>query len=417
MKVLQINATYGFGSTGKMVKDIDKALSRFGHESYVFCSQKPLEESGNNVQIIGNLFDHNLHGIMWRLFHNQGWNSRLATLSLCKKIDTLKPDVIHFHNLHSNYIHIGILLKHLGRKKYPLVITLHDCWFFTGNCYHFIPYGNCDQWKDECISCTAYKSKMAKIHVKNQFFKKRTLLNNIHQLAIVGVSDWISSCADDSSILRNADITRRIYNWIDCETFKLYENSESIKKKYGVDSNKKLILGVSQGWAENKGLREMYQIANKLGDAVQIILVGNSCGNSDTENVRFIGYTSSAEELAMLYSAADVFVNPSKMETFGKVTAEAMACGTPIVAYSNTGTSELVSKDVGIIVEDGNIPQLIQAVCSVLESEKKKYSENCRQRACNMFNMEAQTRKYIDLYEEIIKIDQCDNGEKLYAQN
>lgn len=398
MVIVQINATYGYGSTGHIVADIHKMLRVAGHESHVFCGISRIHEP--EIQIIGNAIDHKLHAALYRIFHNQGWNSLQATKKLCGKLQLIKPDLVHLHNLHSNYINLPYLLHFLAQKQIATVITLHDCWFFTGHCYHFIPYDNCQRWQSGCKDCPIFKNKLMKEKVSDKFKEKQQLFSRLSSLGVIGVSDWTVNCARQSFPGMKEKI-KRIYNWIDCDLFSPKKNREKILKKYNILLGQKMILGVSQGWSPRKGLAEFLALNQKLGDSVKIILVGNVNGQSSQKNLKFIGFTADPAELAELYSAADLFVNPSRMETFGKVTAEALACGTPVAAYDNTGTAELITPKVGTLAEDGNINHLVTAVQTMLAYPKSKYSNACRSWALKNFEKKALLTETLQFYQTI----------------
>ena len=143
-----------------------------------------------------------------------------------------------------------------------------------------------------------------------------------------------------------------------------------------------------------------------------VVLVGNHNGLQSDDNLRFVGYTKNQQELAELYSAADVFMNPSSFETFGLVTAEAMACGTPVVAYRNTGTAELVTEACGVLVDNQNVEKLIEAVRYVLSRSKTDYSVECVENVIRKFEKHAQLDKYLSLYRRMADKDISQISEK-----
>lgn len=404
MKIVQINATYGIGSTGCIVKDIHERLTDQQNESYVFWAAKCIPEAvkDNHISRVGNGLDHKIHAVQWRILHNQGWNSRFATKQLCGKIRRIRPDVVHLHNLHSNYINLPLLLKFLAVYRIPVMITLHDCWLFTGHCTHFLNFDHCSQWRSKgCLDCPAFNNKYLKNKVHRQYEVKKKLFSGIKNLGVIGVSNWITGCGKES-LLSDARIHKCVYNWIDYDIFHPGDDGETVREKYGIKKGQVMILGVSQGWSREKGLVEFQVLSRRLGSRGKIILIGNSENQRSSDNLVFAGYTANQKELSGLYSAADLFVNPSRMETFGKVTAEALACGTPVVAYDNTGTSELISMDTGILAEDGNIEEMINAVFSVLGRGKEEYSTNCRNRAIGMFNKKVLLNEIICTYKMLM---------------
>ena len=400
MKVMQINAVYGVGSTGLIVEDIHKALKKASHESYVLGSiaKKSAYDIESFIRI-GNTLDHKGHAFFRRIWENQGWHSRLSTKIACKKIEKIKPDVVHLHNLHSNYINLPYLLKFLGKKDIPTLITLHDCWFYTGYCTYYMKHNYCSKWKDGCRDCPAVR-----VHNKKRVEKiletKKSLYSSINHLGVSGVSKWTTEDAE-KSILNSSNNIKCIYNWIDRDLFKPYDCKEEVREKYGIEKNKKIILGVSQSWSERKGLNEFILLSEKLKDSSVVILVGEGSQVPQSESLKCVGFTSNKEELIKLYSAADVFVNPSRMETFGLVTVEAMACGTPVVAYNNTGSAELVPDTCGSLVSDGDMQALLTQVEAILDIGKEYYMENCIKWVKINFNKKTQIDKFIEFYKEL----------------
>lgn len=400
MRIIQINAVYGVGSTGHIVQDIHEMLCAEGYESYVFWATVGANIN-NPVHFyqIGSKLDHKAHAVLRRIGKDQGWHSKLATKAACEKIKLLKPDVVHLHNLHSNYIHFPTLMKCLEEEKVGVLLTLHDCWFYTGYCTHYRKYGNCERWYDGCTNCPAV-SKMYQSRIEKIFKQKRKLFSQIEYLYCNGVSQWTAEDGKNSSMLNIKDCSC-IYNWIDTEIFKPYFNRSEVCFRYNIPDSKKIILGVAQGWSDEKGLKEFRELSNRLSDKAVVVLVGNNNGFQSNDNLKFVGYMKSQRELAELYSTADIFVNPSSFETFGLVTAEAMACGTPIVAYRNTGTAELVAETCGVLVENQNVEQIVQAVEHVLSQPKTEYSAECIENVMHKFEKHIQVGKYLSLYQKI----------------
>lgn len=400
MKIVQINAVYGVGSTGRIAQDIAAALHQQGHEAHIFWAIDCREDENATFYRIGNTLDHKLHALLRRISGKQGWHSKAATRKACKEILRLQPDVVHLHNLHSNYIHLPELLRFLGQYQIPTLITIHDSWMFTsGYCAHYL-YHDCDQWDKGCKNCPAVGKSKRKAGAE-MYRLKETLYGNIPNLAVNGVSQWTAKAAAQS-MLKSAKIGTYIYNWIDTQLFKPQENAAAVREKYGIPEDHKLILGVSQGWSAHKGLQEFLQIADEMKDRATVILVGQDNGIPKRKNLRCIGFTGNRQALIDLYSAADLFVNPSRAETFGLVTAEAMSCGTPVVAYDNTGSAELVAPQCGALATDGDVDSLVCLTKKVLESPKETHSAACRQWVLDNFEKQTQLQKYLDLYKKIV---------------
>ena len=164
------------------------------------------------------------------------------------------------------------------------------------------------------------------------------------------------------------------------------------------------MLGVATAWGEGKGLYDYYKLADALPEGYQIVLVGLKKTQIESlpDNIIGIERTSNVQELVFLYNIASVLTSLSYGETFGLTLVEAMACGTPVVAYNNTGQAALVTPEVGELVETGNVSEAAEAIKSICENGKPHYSAACRKRAEKHFNKDACFSKYIDLYNNLI---------------
>lgn len=400
MKVVHINAVYKYGSTGRSLMELNEDLNHLGVESHCACSRT---YGCPDVYQIGDEKSIKLHGLFSRLSGKQGYFSKQNTKKLLRYIDSLSPDVVHLHNLHANYVHLPMLLSYLAKKDIATVIMLHDCWFFTGKCMHYTTQG-CYKWETHCENCP-------QIHEgNNSWFFDRTksvledrirLFQAIPRLAIVGISDWVTNECRRSPIAKNAKITKRIYLWIDLDKFHPV-NADKKRAELGL-TDKFVILGVAEQWGNPKGLDRFLHLATQISPEKQIVLVGNPAPDVELpDNVLCVGKTSSQEELAEFYSLADVFVTFSYQETFGKVSAEAIACGTPVVCYNSTACPELVGKNCGIVVEKTDENGIFEAVNEIRRNGKAQYSEQCVRFANENFSRQKLTREFIEIYEELV---------------
>lgn len=400
MKVVHINAVYKYGSTGRSLMELNEDLNHLGVESHCACSRT---YGCPDVYQIGDEKSIKLHGLFSRLSGKQGYFSKQNTKKLLRYIDSLSPDVVHLHNLHANYVHLPMLLSYLAKKDIATVIMLHDCWFFTGKCMHYTTQG-CYKWETHCENCP-------QIHEgNNSWFFDRTksvhedrirLFQAIPRLAIVGISDWVTNECRRSPIAKNAKITKRIYLWIDLDKFHPV-NADKKRAELGL-TDKFVILGVAEQWGNPKGLDRFLHLATQISPEKQIVLVGNPAPDVELpDNVLCVGKTSSQEELAAFYSLADVFVTFSYQETFGKVSAEAIACGTPVVCYNSTACPELVGKNCGIVVEKTDENGIFEAVNEIQRNGKAQYSEQCVRFANENFSRQKLTREFIEIYEELV---------------
>lgn len=404
MKIVQINAVYGTGSTGRTTMELHRALKDMGQESYVFTSDGRCEDDG--VFPLGTHTDHKIHALFSRLSGKQAYFSAGATKELLKQLDRLKPDVVHLRNLHGNYIHLPMLLDYLSRKDIATVVTLHDCWFFTGKCTHYTTQG-CRRWETGCYDCPKLKNDNVSWffdRTKTLWKDKRRLFQAIPRLGVVGVSDWITDEAK-RSFLKTAKVIRRIYNWIDLDVF--CPLRQPLREKYGLQKENGVILCVSAAWHETaEKFQDLLKLSRILSPDMRILLVGNVCANvALPEQIINIGYVDTPEKLAELYALADVYVHLSREDTFGKVIAEALACGTPAVVYSSTACPEVVEDGCGYAVPVGDVESVFEAVCRILQNGKSSYIQRCVNSARNRFEKAALIRETTNLYQALAERD------------
>ena len=399
MKILQVNATIYTGSIGRNTYELAIALEEIGHESYVaFSSGK---DYGLRSYRLGTKFDHKIHALLSRITGLQGYFSRIATKKFLSYIDSIKPDVVHLNNLHSNYINLSILLNYLADHQIPTVITLHDCWFFTGKCPYPIRV-NCEKFKSSCGRFPLWKIDRLNPSwffdtTHKCFMDKKRWFSHIKNLTVIGVSNWVTQVAKQS-FLEKANVMT-IYNWIDLEIFKNRESN--FRKKLKLEG-KFVLLFVSSYLAEHKGYTVICQLANFLPDNWAIVAIGREV-KPLPKSIIHIEHTNDAVELAQYYSMADVCVNCTQYETFGKVTAEAISCGTPVIVYNNTASPELVGEGCGYIVDQKNgISAILEKAEIIQKTGKKQYSNKCRDFALNMFSKEKAVTEHIKLYESMI---------------
>lgn len=345
MKVLFINTVFENGSTGRIVKDLGTAVEQNGGE-YRAIYGRGVSKDPHAIKMSTNL-DVIFHAFFSRITDRAGFYSKRSTRYLVEYIRKYKPDIIHLHNLHGYYLNIEILFDFLKKEyKGKIIWTLHDCWAFTGHCVHYT-WVKCNKWMRGCNHCLEKKQYPVSIFFdssnKNYVDKKR-IFTGINNMTIITVSDWLKY-QTEQSFLKDYKV-QRIYNGIDKKIFHYTEND--IKKKNNWE-NKKIVLLVSDGWNERKGFDKMLQVASIAPTDWMFVIVGLEKKRilKLPDNVIGIEKTWEQQELIKLYSAADVFFNPSVEETFGLTTVEAISCGTPALVFDSTASPEILQK-VGV---------------------------------------------------------------------
>lgn len=399
MKVLLINAVNGIRSTGRMCSEISEHLNDTGNEYYIAHS---LGDSSKNSYKIGSKIDRKVHATLSRVFGLQAYFSYNSTIKLLEYIDQVAPDIVHLHNLHSNYINLRILTQYLAAKNIPTVLTLHDCWFYTGKCTHYT-VDDCYKWQTGCGSCPRLQkdNPSSFLDRTNKMYNdKKEWFGNIPRLAVIGVSDWITGEAN-KSLLSTAKIIRRIYNWIDLDIFKSLQ-THTLQRQLNLEG-KFIVLGVASEWSDEKGLNYFLELANLIPSDMIIILIGKMKNIDDLpQNILHIKETHNAAELAGYYALADVFLNLSLEESFGKVTAEALACGTPTIAVDSTANSELIGEGCGYLMNSIELPVLMDLVEKVRINTKQSYSIQCVEYVRNNFDKSDRLNDHMKLYRQLV---------------
>lgn len=399
MKVVQINAVYEYSSTGRTTTEMHEYLCAKGIDSYVFCTN--ISKPEKKIYRFSNRFDMKMHSALSRVVGLQGMFSYFSTKSLLAKLGEINPDIVHLRVLHSNCINLPLLLRFLAKRNIATVLTLHDCWYFTGHCCYFVD-SKCDKWKTGCGHCPDLKKWNKSLFFDNSakmLSLKKELFGSISKLAVVGVSDWVTGFIKDS-ILKDAKVVKRIYNWIDFSKF-APRDSNAIRKSIGLDAKDFVVLGVAQIWSPSKGLDSFIRLAERCPE-IKIVIVGKVLETNLPNNIIQLGVVSDTQKLIDYYTMADVFFNPSLRETFGKVTIEAMAAGTPAIVYNATASPELIIEGCGYVVNVNDIESTEMYINKIKEEGKLKYSDKCKHFVLSSFQKEMLIFKYIKLYRNLI---------------
>jgi len=400
VKILQINAVNGIKSTGRTTKEMADFLNDNGYEGYVAYSAGMLYEKGYKI---GTQFEKKVHAFYSRLFGKQAYFSKNGTKNLIKYMEQIKPDVVHLRNLHSNYINLKFLLEFLASNDIPTVVTLHDCWFYTGKCTHYT-LDNCYKWQSECGNCPRLKKDN-----KSWFFDKTKKmhndkikwLNNVPRLAVVGVAKWITGEVKKSLLM--PEILAHIYNWIDLDVFKPVETND-LRYNMGLE-DKFVILGIASSWKDSKGLNKFFELSSFLPDDMIIVLVGAINNKIELPNNIFhIQETNNVEELVKIYSMANVLVHFSLEECCSRAIIESLACGTPIIVMNSTGNPELVGGDCGYVIKEGSAKEVLNLLNKVKINGKNIYSPHCLDFARENFDITKIINDYLNLYKELVEL-------------
>jgi len=402
MKILQINTIYKYRSTGRTCFEVEKWFEEKGNVC-VTAHQKGYCADKKHSIVVNTWLEYLFHKFMSRMLGLDGYFSYFATKRLIKKIKAFDPDIIHLRNLHGGYLNLNVLFKYLANSNKPVIYNIHDTWAYTGKCPE---YSNvqCTKWETACRRCPQWRR-----YPKSWFFDfsykmfrdKMRWYSSLNKLIVIGVSNWITDEVRKSALLSSRP-AYAICNWINTDVFQPQEKNV-LHEKFG--EGKYYVLGVSSAWVKNTELDEFRKLSRMLPEEYQIVLVGGEKIDIEDTDILHIPFTNSVEELAELYSSADVFVHLSSAESFGKVIAEAIACGTPAVVYDVTGCSEIVGEGCGKKIKIHALDDVAESIVDICKNGKKYYSAACLENTHENYSMEKQIKKIEKIY-----IDACESG-------
>lgn len=355
LRYVQLNSFYN-GSTGSIMRGLHAQLSNSGVDSYCLWGRRH-ETIDDHMACCATKSEVYLHGAMTRLCDRMGFYSKRDTARLLKRLDEIDPDVVHLHNIHGYYVNIEMLFSWLARHRCQVRWTLHDCWAFTGHCAHFT-YVECAQWMTHCAyseGCPqpdAYPKTICKSNCARNFEDKRRIFTSVppERMTLICPSQWLAGLVGES-FLRDYPVEVR-HNTIDVSVFK--PTPSDFRERHGIDGCF-MILGVASPWTERKGLNDFVRLAGELDrEKSAIVLVGLSEKQikSLPGGITGLTRTDSPQELAGIYTTADVFFNPTVEDNYPTVNLEAEACGTPVITYDTGGCRETIA-DVRSHVAEG----------------------------------------------------------------
>lgn len=394
-KLLQLNVTANWGSTGRIAEDIGQVAIENGWDSYIAYGRSHNPSKSNLIRI-GTDYDINRHAILSRFLDNHGLSSKHATKQFIEDIKKISPDIIHLHNIHGYYLNYELLFKYLKSWGGPIVWTLHDIWPITGHCAYF-GVEECQKWLSGCGNCkrlNTYPQSLFLDKSKSNFIRKQSAFSSLSNLTLVPVSDWLSGLIGQSFLSDYPRLT--IHNGVDTTLF-----SPGIKSKHPY------VLGVASVWEERKGLQDFFKLREILPEEFQIRLVGLTESQIKTLPTGIVGIerTNSVSELADLYSSAIALVNPTYEDNFPTVNLEALSCGTPVITYNTGGSPEAVDANTGLIVDKGNYKGLADSIMAIYAKDMERLKIECRNRAMQFFAKDVCYSKYISEYQKLTNVN------------
>lgn len=405
MRIAEVNMMH-VGSTGKIMFGIAEIASSLGNEVHTFSpiyyekGKKMDAVEIHNHLYFGTLRETIAHYIFAEITGFHGFGSYFGTKQLIQQLKKIQPDIIHLHNLHNFTINIPELFSYIKKEKVKTVWTLHDCWAMTGKCPYF-DLVECEKWKTGCNKCLALHDypKAYIDQVRLMWKLKRKWFTGIDNMTLVTPSKWLANIVQES-FLSDYPV-KVIHNGIDLRIFTPSHNKE-IYQKYKIPHDKHIVLGVAFDWGKRKGLDVFIELAKRLSNEYQIIMVGTNdvVDQILPSQILSIHRTQDQKELASLYSIADVFINPTREDNFPTVNLESLACGTPVITFNTGGSPESINNHCGICIEIDDIDNLERSIYTVCENHLFT-TEKCIENA-TLFSQRDKFTEYVRLFEQIV---------------
>ena len=413
MKILQISSSDGGGGAAIAALRIHLSLLSSDIESSMFVARKTSDEK--------NVFSYESKLIRLYALIKTGIGSKISKLQktdnkvihsisfipskLENFINNSNFDLVHLHWVQGEMITI----ESIGRIKKPLVWTLHDNWAFLGS--EHLPLNEFDiRYQQGYL-----KSNKPKGHKYIDFDRwcwERKKKSWVNPIQIVCPSEWLSNCARKSALMKTWPINT-IPNPIDTSIFKPIIQ-KTARKVFNLPENKRIILfGSIDGTNDkNKGWELLYNalkiVRKKIPNTLAVVFGKSSTNRLDDIDIPIlqIGRLSDPQSLAILYSAADITVVPSKIESFGQIASESTTCGTPVVGFNYSGLKDIISNnETGFLVEPYSYFKLGESIIELLQNNQKmkSFKSACRERAIKLWSYKNISKKYINLYSEVLK--------------
>ncbi|MGB6297657.1 MAG: glycosyltransferase family 4 protein [Rivularia sp. (in: cyanobacteria)] len=407
MKVLQINySDYGRGGGASIAMHrLYTGLKNAGIDCKILSAIKTLD-SPDSSQIIRS---QKLEKVLKKITSNTGLNDICHVNSFKIKDNNVyqQADILNCHIIHSGYFNY-LAIPSLTKNK-PMVFTLHDMWSFTGHCAYSY---DCERWKIGCGKCPYPNTYPAVARDNTSLeWKLKNWVYNHSNLSIVAPSNWLVEQAKQS-MLKNLPIHHIPYG-IDTQAYQPL-NSEQCRFVLGIPADKKVLMFGAESLKDSrKGADLLVKALSKLPESLKaetILLTLGHGSESLAQTVGMeclsLGYVSSDRLKSIAFSAADLFVFPTRADNLPLILQESMACGTPMVSFKVGGVPDLVRPGItGYLANPEDANDFCSGIVQLLEDNdtRDSMSQNCRAIALEEYALEAQTKKYIDMYQKTLE--------------
>lgn len=416
MQILQLSTSDIGGGAAIAAHRLHQGLQRLGITSQMLVEKKLSDDSNvfapkNNLGKALGIIKPTVDRLPLRLYPNCDHTQLTLSLELlpdaiAPKVAQLSPDIINLHWICGGFLKIETLAK----LKQPLVWTLHDMWALTGGCHY---NQDCDRYTDSCGNCPILQSDNNWDLSRWIWQRKAKAWQNIN-LTLVTPSRWLAKCANSSSLFQERRV-EVIPNGLDPEEYKP-RDQRLVRELLKLPQDRQLILFGSMGATSDKrkgfhllqpALKHLSQ--SELQDKTELVVFGSSAPNHQPDfglKAHYLGQLRDTLSLALVYSAADIFVAPSVQDNLPNTIMEAIACGTPCVAFNIGGIPDMIEhQQNGYLAQPYDSEELAHGIAWVLQDEQRRQdlSHRAREKFEQEFTLEIQGRNYVKLYEDILQ--------------
>lgn len=413
IRVLSVCTSDVSGGAARAAYRIHQGVRSLGVDSRMFVKNKGSQDP--NVHALSefvpnnpiyNAFDwcankvkNKIQHYQWNQYPNKDANfkSDLRGTRLHGALSSWDYDILHLHWINQRFVNI----EELRKVHKPIVWTLHDSWPFTGVCH--VPM-DCCRYANQCGSCPQLGSNNLNDLAYQVWQHKADVYKDLN-LHIVTPSKWLADCVKQSALLGRFPVTV-IPNGLDIGVYRVKQASKMHKP-----SNKPIILyGANHAVTDkNKGFQNLLAalcLLDNQGFKAQLVVFGAEEQELPMHfkniDVRFVGYVRDTQTLVSLYNEADVMVVPSYSEVFGQTASEAMACGTPVVAFRCTGIQEVVEEGCGYLAKPYSSEDLAKGIRYCIENNPdNELGKAARKLVEKRYAMNVIAKQYKQLYESL----------------
>jgi len=413
MRVLLLNATDIVGGAARGAYRLHVGLRRIGIEASMLVRHKFGDDehvytpSGGRLGQLVRKISGYIDALPLRLYSLEpgtDWSTQVTPNGFLHQVTRFSPDIVHL-----NWIGGTFPIVDIRKVGIPVVWTLPDMWAFTGGCHYD---RDCGRYRGSCGACPQLGSRREQDLSRWIWHLKHRSWDGV-PLTVVATSRWLADCARNSSLLRRQRIELIPYG-LDENCFRVIDKLTARQLLHLPDKSQLILFGADGGTANvrkgAKHLREALQLLSGQGWSgnTRLVVFGESALSGTPDwgfQVYYTGRLHDDLTLALVYSAADVMVVPSTQEAFGQTASEALACGTPVVAFDATGPRDIVAHRMnGYLARPFDAQDLANGIAWVLQDDerRKALSVNARCKAVAEYSLEVQARRYAALYEDVL---------------